>query len=104
LRNPGILILDEATSAIDSLSERLIHQTLATFVRGRTTFIITHSISDSILKLITRVVVLERGRVIATGAHADLLENCAAYRRLYQAQLRGLAGESATVDAGGKAA
>jgi subfamily B ATP-binding cassette protein MsbA len=104
LRNPGILILDEATSAIDSLSERLIHQTLATFVRGRTTFIITHSISDSILKLITRVVVLERGRVIATGTHAELLENCAAYRRLYTAQLRGEAGETSLDDADGKAA
>jgi subfamily B ATP-binding cassette protein MsbA len=104
LRNPGILILDEATSAIDSLSERLIHQTLATFVRGRMTFIITHSISDSILKLITRVVVLERGRVIATGGHADLLENCAAYRRLYEAQVRGATGEIAPGSAGGKAA
>jgi subfamily B ATP-binding cassette protein MsbA len=95
LRNPGILILDEATSAIDSLSERLIHQTLETFVRDRTTFIITHSISDSILKLITRVVVLERGRVIATGTHAELLENCSAYRRLYQAQFRGEPAECA---------
>lgn len=89
LRNPRILILDEATSAIDSLSERLIHQTLEQFVRDRVTFIITHSISDSILKLITRVVVLERGKVIATGKHGELLENCPAYRRLYQAQVRG---------------
>jgi subfamily B ATP-binding cassette protein MsbA len=96
LRNPGILILDEATSAIDSLSERLIHQTLETFVRDRTTFIITHSISDSILKLITRVVVLERGRVIASGPHGDLLENCVAYRRLYQAQLTSESSEGAS--------
>ncbi len=98
LRNPDILILDEATSAIDSLSERLIHQSLETFVRDRTTFIITHSLSDSILKLITRVVVLERGRVIAAGTHAQLLESCAAYRRLYQAQL---SGETAGDAAGG---
>ncbi len=94
LRNPDILILDEATSAIDSLSEKLIHQTLETFVRDRTTFIITHSISDSILKLITRVVVLERGRVLATGTHSDLLENCTVYRRLYQAQVRGVSSEA----------
>jgi subfamily B ATP-binding cassette protein MsbA len=99
LRNPDILVLDEATSAIDSLSERLIHQTLETFVRNRTTFIITHSISDSILKLITRVVVLERGRVIASGKHADLVENCPAYRRLYQAQVRGAAGEATSARA-----
>jgi ABC-type multidrug transport system fused ATPase/permease subunit len=73
-------------------------------VRGRTTFIITHSISDSILKLITRIVVLERGRVISTGAHADLLENCAAYRRLYQAQLRGATGDIGSDSTGVKAA
>jgi subfamily B ATP-binding cassette protein MsbA len=89
LRNPDILILDEATSAIDSLSERLVHQTLETFVRDRMTFIITHSVSDSILKLITSVVVLERGRVVAQGTHADLLQNCGAYRRLYQARTQG---------------
>jgi subfamily B ATP-binding cassette protein MsbA len=86
LRNPAILILDEATSAIDALSELLIHQTLESFVKDRTTFIITHSISESILKLITRVVVLDRGRVLATGTHAELLEHCGLYRRLYQAQ------------------
>lgn len=85
LRNPGILILDEATNAIDSQSERLIHETLESFVRGRTTFIITHSISPSILNLITRIVVLERGRLLAVGKHSELLENCPAYRRLYHA-------------------
>jgi ATP-binding cassette, subfamily B, bacterial MsbA len=102
LRNPDILVLDEATSAIDSLSERLIHQTLETFVRDRTTFMITHSISDSILKLITRIIVLDRGRVIAAGTHADLLEHCGPYRRLYQAQVNGLSTEPPGVD--GKAA
>jgi ATP-binding cassette, subfamily B, bacterial MsbA len=104
LRNPGILILDEATSAIDSLSERLIHQTLETFVRDRTTFIITHSISDSILKLITRVVVLERGRVIASGSHVELLETCLAYRRLYQAQLSSESSEDPDRESDSKAA
>src|SRR5262249_51765356 len=82
LRDPEILILDEATSAIDSLSERLIHQTLEEFVRDRLTFIITHSISETVLKLVSRVVVLERGRVLAAGTHAELLESCASYRRL----------------------
>lgn len=86
LRDPSILILDEATSAIDSQSERLIHAALESFVRGRTTFIVTHSISPSILSLITRVVVLERGRLIATGTHSQLLESCAAYRQLYHAR------------------
>jgi ABC-type multidrug transport system fused ATPase/permease subunit len=88
------LILDEATSAVDSLSERLIHESLEAFVRDRITFIITHSIADSILRLITGIVVLERGRVIAAGKHADLLENCGAYRRLYHAQVDGTASDS----------
>src|SRR5262249_7297795 len=89
LRNPDILILDEATSANDSLSERLVHQTLETFGRDRLTFIITHSVSDSILKLISGVVVMERGRVVAQGTHADLLQKCESYRRLYQARTQG---------------
>lgn len=104
LRNPDVLILDEATSAIDSLSERLIHESLETFVRDRITFVITHSISDSILKLITGVVVLERGRVIASGKHAELLESCGAYRRLYRAQVDGVAGETLAGAPPGKAA
>ena len=86
LRDPEILILDEATSAIDSLSERLIHQTLEEFVRDRLTFVITHSISETVLKLVSRVVVLERGRVLAAGTHAELLESSPGYRRLFQAQ------------------
>ncbi len=104
LRNPDILILDEATSAIDALSERLIHQSLETFVRNRITFIITHAISDRILKLITRVIVLERGRVIATGTHAELLESCAAYRKLYHAQNHATETETPPGDLPGKAA
>jgi len=101
LRDPEILILDEATSAIDLLSERLILQTLEDFVRDRTTFIITHTISESILKLITRVVVLERGRLLATGAHSELLESCLAYRRLFHARDRGMGLETAA-GAGGE--
>jgi subfamily B ATP-binding cassette protein MsbA len=104
LRNPDILILDEATSAIDSLSERLIHQTLETFVRDRLTLIITHSVSDSILQFITGIVVMERGRVIARGTHAELLQNCEAYRRLYQARTHGNGDSAPTPEAEAKAA
>jgi ABC-type multidrug transport system fused ATPase/permease subunit len=56
------------------------------------------------LKLITGVVVVERGRVIATGKHADLLENCAPYRRLYHAQADGTAEETQASESPGKAA
>jgi subfamily B ATP-binding cassette protein MsbA len=88
LRDPSILILDEATSAIDSQSEYLIHKTLAEFVRGRTTFIITHSVSQSILDLVTRIAVMEQGRLLACGTHAELLESCPAYQRLHQMQVQ----------------
>ena len=86
LRDPAILILDEATSAIDSQSEFLIHKALAEFVRGRTTFIITHSVTNSILELVSRIVVMDQGRLCAVGTHAELLDSCPVYRTLYRVQ------------------
>jgi subfamily B ATP-binding cassette protein MsbA len=87
LRDPAILILDEATSAIDSQSERLIHEALRSFVVGRTTFLITHSISQSILDFVTRIVVMDQGRLVAAGSHEELIETCPVYQRLYRAQM-----------------
>lgn len=88
LRDPAILILDEATSAIDAQSELLIHEALRHFVKGRTTFLITHSVSRSILDFVTRIVVMEDGRLVANGTHEDLVTSCVSYRRLYDAQVR----------------
>ena len=87
LRDPPILILDEATSAIDAQSERLIHQTLRDFAKGRTVFIITHAVSQGILDLVDRIVIMQEGRMIAAGPHETLLEVCPPYRRLYRAQV-----------------
>ena len=84
LRNPSILILDEATSAIDAESENLIYKALREFSRGRTTFIITHVINQTFLDLIDRVVVLDRGRISAVGSHEDLLKTTPDYSRLLQ--------------------
>jgi ATP-binding cassette, subfamily B, bacterial MsbA len=84
LRDPRILILDEFTSQIDGESEAKIHEALRTFVRGRTTFVITHR--RSTLELADRIVVMDGGRVVATGQHADLLLTSSTYRRLYDAQ------------------
>lgn len=86
LRDPAILILDEATSAIDAQSELLIHQALRNFVAGRTTFLITHSVSQSCLDFVSRIVVMDQGRLIAAGPHAELVESCPAYRNLVRVQ------------------
>lgn len=86
LRNPEILILDEATSAIDSQSEFLVHKALQEFLPGRTAFIITHSVTQSLLQVVNRIVVLDRGQIAAVGSHEELLEKCPVYRRLYHVQ------------------
>jgi ATP-binding cassette subfamily B protein/subfamily B ATP-binding cassette protein MsbA len=82
LRDPEVLILDEATSQIDIESERLIHQALQEFVRDRTAIMITHRLST--LTLADRVVVMEAGKIIDVGTHADLLKRCALYSRLHE--------------------
>lgn len=88
LRDPAILILDEATSAIDAQSEFLIHKALESFTEGRTTFIITHSVTQSVLDLVTRIVVMEQGQVVAIGTHHELVQSCPQYQRLYRMQVQ----------------
>ncbi len=88
LRDPAILILDEATSATDAESETLIHQTLKEFVKGRTVMLITHTMSASLLDFVTRIVVMDQGQVVADGTHAQLLAVSPMYQRLFQAPSR----------------
>jgi len=88
LRNPSILILDEATSAVDMQSEQLIHESLADLTRGRTTLIVTHTMTPALIENITHVLVMDQSQVVAFGAPDEVARTCPAYQRLFEAQSR----------------
>ena len=84
LRNPQILILDEATSALDTVSERLVQEALEKLCHDRTTLVIAHRLST--IQKADSIVVLDKGKVLETGTHTELLAKKGAYSHLYNMQ------------------
>ncbi len=83
LTEPSILILDEATSSIDTRTERQIQRALLNLMKGRTSFVIAHRLNT--IREADEILVIENGTVIERGRHAELLQRQGAYRRLYEA-------------------
>ncbi len=81
LKNPRVLLLDEATSSLDTESERLVQEALERLMEGRTTFVVAHRLST--IQRADRILVLDKGRVVEEGTHAQLLERKGLYHYLY---------------------
>jgi subfamily B ATP-binding cassette protein MsbA len=86
LKDPAVVVLDEATSSLDNESERLVEIAMEELLRGRSTLIIAHRLRT--VRRADRVLVLDRGRVVEAGTHADLVVSGGVYGKLYRAELR----------------
>jgi subfamily B ATP-binding cassette protein MsbA len=84
LKNPPILILDEATSSLDTESEIMVQRALEKLMENRTTIVIAHRLST--IRRATRILVLDKGRIVESGTHEELFRTGGIYRRLYELQ------------------
>ena len=82
LSNPRILILDEATASVDSQTEALIQRAIARVMKGRTSFVIAHRLST--IRSVDRIIVMDQGRIVEQGSHAELLASGGYYANLYE--------------------
>jgi subfamily B ATP-binding cassette protein MsbA len=86
LKDPPILILDEATSSLDSEAEREVQQALDRLIKGRTTLVIAHRLST--VRNADRIIVLAEGKIVEAGSHPELMQQDGLYKRLYEMQFR----------------
>jgi subfamily B ATP-binding cassette protein MsbA len=86
LKDPPILILDEATSSLDSEAEREVQQALDRLIKGRTTLVIAHRLST--VRNADRIIVLADGKIVEAGSHPELMQQDGLYKRLYEMQFR----------------
>ena len=97
LKNAPLLLLDEATSSLDSLTEMRVQRALDRLMQGRTTMVVAHRLST--LRNATRLLVLDRGHIVAFGPHDELLARSPFYRRMWNAQMRATARRQRSIEA-----
>ena len=91
MRKAPILILDEATSQLDSLTESLIQQSLTELIEGKTALVIAHRLST--LLQMDRILVFEKGRIVEEGSHEALLQKKGLYAKMWRSQVGGFLGD-----------
>jgi ABC-type multidrug transport system fused ATPase/permease subunit len=85
LKNPDILVLDDSTSSVDTETEFTIQKALRSIVKGKTTFVIAHRITS--IQDCDRIIVLDKGRIVESGTHEELLKNNGFYKKIFDIQV-----------------